>query len=77
MGWFASELEWYDMNNANFAQSEAQSVSVFVHHLLNERVDAPQLDAKGRGRENGSTLIDVVRYSVFSAPGICSSIVFR
>ncbi|KAM7474977.1 hypothetical protein LguiB_022220 [Lonicera macranthoides] len=59
LGWFASELEWYDMNNANFAQSEAQSVSVFVHHLLNERVDAPQLDAKGRGRENGSTLIDV------------------
>lgn len=44
-----------------FSLSEAQSVSVFVQHLLNERVDTSQLDAKGRGHENGSSLNDVVR----------------
>ncbi|KAI3446087.1 hypothetical protein Pfo_002752 [Paulownia fortunei] len=59
LGWFAHEPEWYDLNNNNFAQSEAQSVSVFVHHLLNERVDTPQLDQKARGLENGSSLNDV------------------
>uniref|UniRef100_A0A5B7AN74 1-phosphatidylinositol 4-kinase n=1 Tax=Davidia involucrata TaxID=16924 RepID=A0A5B7AN74_DAVIN len=59
LGWFAHEPEWYDMNNGIFAQSEAQSVSVFVHHLLNDQVDASQLDSKGRGRENGSSLSDV------------------
>lgn len=61
MGWFASEPEWYDMNNVNFAQSEAQSVSLFVHYLSNERKDA-QSDAKGRGQENGSSVADMVRY---------------
>ncbi|KAL8556015.1 hypothetical protein ACS0TY_003722 [Phlomoides rotata] len=58
LGWFAHPPEWYDLNNKYFAQSEAQSVSVFVHHLLNERVDTPQLDQKARGLENGSSLHD-------------------
>ncbi|KAK4491384.1 hypothetical protein RD792_002127 [Penstemon davidsonii] len=59
LGWFAHEPEWYDLNNNNFAQGEAQSVSVFVHHLINERVDTPQLDHKARGLENGTSLNDV------------------
>ncbi|KAL8060450.1 hypothetical protein ABFX02_02G025200 [Erythranthe guttata] len=59
LGWFARVPEWYDLNNNNFAQSEAQSVSVFVHHLLNEKVDTAQLDQKSRGVENGSSLNDV------------------
>ncbi|XP_015867438.3 phosphatidylinositol 4-kinase alpha 1 [Ziziphus jujuba] len=58
LGWFAYEAEWYDINNINFSQSEAQSVSVFVHYLSNERVDGGQSDSKVRGRENGSTLVD-------------------
>lgn len=61
LGWFAYEPEWYDMNNMNFTQSEAQSVSVFVHYLSNEQVDTLQSDSKARGRENGSLLVDVVR----------------
>lgn len=44
----------------SFAQSKAQSVSVFVHYLSNERVDANQSDSKGRARENGSIVVDVV-----------------
>ncbi|XVF01443.1 hypothetical protein REPUB_Repub04eG0089700 [Reevesia pubescens] len=59
LGWFAYEPEWYDMNNMNFAQSEAQSVSVFVHYLSNERADSLQSDSKGRARENGNSLVDV------------------
>ncbi|XP_022744910.1 phosphatidylinositol 4-kinase alpha 1-like isoform X2 [Durio zibethinus] len=59
LGWFAYEPEWYDMNNMNFAQSEAQSVSVFVHYLSNERVDSLQSDSKGHARENGNSLVDV------------------
>ncbi|KAK3023015.1 hypothetical protein RJ639_045009, partial [Escallonia herrerae] len=58
LGWFAHEPEWYDSKNMNFAQSEAQSVHLFAQFLLNERVDA-QLDSKGRGREYGSSLIEV------------------
>ncbi|KAJ7978384.1 phosphatidylinositol 4-kinase alpha 1-like [Quillaja saponaria] len=58
LGWFASEPEWYDANNASFAHSEAQSVSVFVHYLSNERGDALQSDSKGQGRENGGILVD-------------------
>lgn len=60
LGWFAYEPEWYDMNNMSFALSEAQSVSVFVQYLSNERVD--QSESKARPRENGSSLIDVVRW---------------
>lgn len=53
LGWFAYEPEYYDMNNLNFAHSEAQAVSTFVHYLLNERVDALPLDSKLRSRDNG------------------------
>ncbi|XP_047315798.1 phosphatidylinositol 4-kinase alpha 1-like isoform X2 [Impatiens glandulifera] len=54
LGWFAYEPEWYDINNTIFSQIEAQSVSVFVHHLQNEHTGSP-LDPKGRVRENGSS----------------------
>ncbi|XP_058075440.1 phosphatidylinositol 4-kinase alpha 1 isoform X2 [Magnolia sinica] len=62
LGWFAHEPEWYDNNDKTFAQSEAQSVSVFVHHLMNERVDSSQLDpsVKGRARENGGSVSNVM-----------------
>ncbi|XP_068668107.1 phosphatidylinositol 4-kinase alpha 1-like isoform X2 [Aristolochia californica] len=54
--WFSHEPEWYDASSKSFAQSEAQSVSVFVHLLMNGRVDAPQSDSsKARNRENEST----------------------
>ncbi|XP_030524992.1 phosphatidylinositol 4-kinase alpha 1 isoform X4 [Rhodamnia argentea] len=56
LGWFAYEPEWYEMKDMNFSQSEAQSVSIFVHYLQNERVDSPQSDLKGSERENGSSL---------------------
>ncbi|CAN1255641.1 Phosphatidylinositol 4-kinase alpha 1 [Linum perenne] len=59
LGWFAFEPEWYNVNYMNFAQSEAQSVSIFVHYLSNERGDAPQSDSKGRGSENGNSLVDM------------------
>ncbi|KAJ0010169.1 hypothetical protein Pint_34609 [Pistacia integerrima] len=59
LGWFAYEPEWYDTKYMNFAQSEAQSISVFVHYLSNERGDAIQPDPKGRGRENGGPLADM------------------
>ncbi|KAK4341210.1 hypothetical protein RND71_039711 [Anisodus tanguticus] len=58
LGRFAHQPEWYDMNK-NFALSEAQSVSMFVHHLSNEQLDTPQLDFRGRALENGSSLNDV------------------
>ncbi|KAI6677773.1 hypothetical protein NL676_038569 [Syzygium grande] len=58
LGWFAYEPEWYEMKDMNFSQSEAQSVSIFVHYLQNERVDSPQSDLKGSGRENGSSLFN-------------------
>ncbi|KAJ0974487.1 hypothetical protein J5N97_016452 [Dioscorea zingiberensis] len=50
LGWFAYEPEWYETNNKRFAQSEAQSVSLFVHHLLNERVDIVSIDSSSKGR---------------------------
>ncbi|WCJ33867.1 Phosphatidylinositol 3- and 4-kinase family protein [Euphorbia peplus] len=52
LGWFAFEPEYYDFNSINFAQSEVQSVSIFVQYLSNEKIDG---DAKGRGQESGST----------------------
>ncbi|KAK1358712.1 1-phosphatidylinositol 4-kinase [Heracleum sosnowskyi] len=58
LGWFAHEPEWYDTNNTNFSLSEAQSVNIFAQHLLNDRVDPPHLDAKGRGNENGNSSVD-------------------
>ncbi|XP_026381763.1 phosphatidylinositol 4-kinase alpha 1-like isoform X1 [Papaver somniferum] len=61
LGWFANEPEWFDMCDKNFAQSEAQSVSLFVHHLSNERVDALPSDSSSKGsvRENGSSHSDM------------------
>ncbi|KAK6946221.1 Phosphatidylinositol 3-/4-kinase, catalytic domain, partial [Dillenia turbinata] len=56
LGWFAFKPEWYDMNSTSFAQTEAQSVSVFVHYLSKERVDNIQSDPKGRAQENGNSL---------------------
>lgn len=66
LGWFAFEPELYDMNNMSFAQSEAQSVSVFVHSLSNEREDALQSDSKARARENGGLSLDMVRDHICS-----------
>ena len=62
LSWFAFEPEWYDTNNVNFAQSEAQSLSLFVHYLSTEQTDASQADSKGRNHENGSSFVDIVRY---------------
>ncbi|KAF5727217.1 hypothetical protein HS088_TW22G00905 [Tripterygium wilfordii] len=59
LGWFANEPGWCDLDNMNFAQSEAQSVYIFVHYLTNDRGDTSQSDSKGCGRENGSSLADV------------------
>lgn len=59
MGWFANKPEWYDSNYANFAHSEAQSVSLFVHYVSNER-DVIQNGTKGSAQENGNSLIDAV-----------------
>ncbi|KAM3393858.1 hypothetical protein P3S68_002859 [Capsicum galapagoense] len=61
--WFAHQPEWYDLNK-NFALSEAQSVSMFVYHLLNEQLDTPQLDPSLTNErlsalENRSSLNDV------------------
>ncbi|KAH7684907.1 Phosphatidylinositol kinase protein [Dioscorea alata] len=50
LGWFAYEPEWYEANNKSFAQSEAHSVSLFVHHLVNERVDIVSTDSSSKGR---------------------------
>ena len=62
LGWFAFEPEWYDTSYVNFTQSEAQSVSAYVHYLSNERADsAVHSDLKGRGHENGNSLADAVR----------------
>ncbi|KAL1176369.1 hypothetical protein V6Z11_A04G154300 [Gossypium hirsutum] len=57
LGWFSYEPEWYDTNNINFAQSEAQSVSLFVHYLSSGRLDSLQSDSKGRATENGNSLV--------------------
>ncbi|KAI3901545.1 hypothetical protein MKW92_021504 [Papaver armeniacum] len=64
LGWFANEPEWFDMSDKNFALSEAQSVSLFVHYLSNERVDAlpSESSSKGSVRENGSSHGDMDQY---------------
>lgn len=62
LGWFAFEPEWYDTSYMNFTQSEAQSVSAYVHYLSNERADAAvQSDLKGSRHEIGNSLVDAVR----------------
>lgn len=60
LGWFAHQPEWYDVNIPNFCQSEALSVSVFVHFLSSELSDSSQSDSKGKPHESGN-LIDVVQ----------------
>jgi hypothetical protein len=57
LGWFAFEPEWFDANNVNFAHSEARSVSLFVHYISNDG----QSDARGKGHENGTYSVDMVR----------------
>ncbi|XP_020580537.1 phosphatidylinositol 4-kinase alpha 1 isoform X2 [Phalaenopsis equestris] len=57
LGWFACEPEWYESNDKGFAQSEAQSVSLVVHHLLNEKTDSVSTSStdsslKGKGCES-------------------------
>nr|XP_043627333.1 phosphatidylinositol 4-kinase alpha 1-like isoform X2 [Erigeron canadensis] len=59
LGWFCHQPEWYETNNGNFAQSEAQSVHAFVHFLLNQRMDVSQNDSKGHGQENGNSLLNL------------------
>ncbi|KAG8364319.1 hypothetical protein BUALT_Bualt19G0116400 [Buddleja alternifolia] len=59
LGWFAHEPGWYDFNNDKFTQSEAQSVSLFVQHLLNNQLDASQLDRRAVGLEKDSPWEDV------------------
>ncbi|KAK9071177.1 hypothetical protein SSX86_009745 [Deinandra increscens subsp. villosa] len=39
LGWFAHEPEWFEADQGNFAQSEAQSVSSFAHYLQNQQTD--------------------------------------
>lgn len=70
LGWFAHEPEWYDVKHVNFAQSEAQSVSIFLHYLSSDRGNGLQFDAKTRGRENGISVVNSVSflYSVYDAP---------
>lgn len=74
LGWFAYEPEWYESNNKSFTQSEAQSVSIFVHHLLNDRTDVTptsnmmdqchpiwgQMDNYATGREKRKQLLTML-----------------
>lgn len=60
MGWFAYEPTFYDMNNMNFAQSEAQSVQYFCNEMVS------QTDSKVQAPEKGDTLVHAVRWSSFS-----------
>lgn len=53
MGWFAYAPDWYETNSKSFALSEAQSISIFVHYLLNDRLDgSADASLKARGRES-------------------------
>ncbi|GMJ06801.1 hypothetical protein like AT1G49340 [Hibiscus trionum] len=65
LGWFSYEPEWYDTNNTNFAQSEAQSVSLFVHYLSSGRLDSLQSDSRGRVSENGNSLVETNEHPVW------------
>ncbi|RWW76515.1 hypothetical protein BHE74_00015392, partial [Ensete ventricosum] len=70
LSWFAYGPEWYETNSKSFAQSEAQSVSLFVHHLLNERVDSIATDSSMKGRGHENELLNMVFYLI--SPGFCS-----
>ncbi|KAJ4791345.1 Phosphatidylinositol 4-kinase [Rhynchospora pubera] len=51
LGWFAHASEWYETNSKSFEQSEAQSVSIFVHHLLNDSPSDQSQKANGHEGE--------------------------
>ncbi|KAI3803662.1 hypothetical protein L1987_31821 [Smallanthus sonchifolius] len=50
--WFAHEPEWFEADHGNFAHSEAQSMSSFVHFLQNQPTDP-------RIWENGNSLFNM------------------
>lgn len=54
LDWFAYMPEWYEAKDKCFAQSEAQSVSIFVHHLMNDSAPAIDSPTKERGNEKES-----------------------
>lgn len=58
LGWFAYAPEWYESQNKSFAQREAQSVSIFVHCLQNERPSGSADSApKSQGREGEPNMV--------------------
>ncbi|KAL6637046.1 hypothetical protein ACP70R_024618 [Stipagrostis hirtigluma subsp. patula] len=81
LGWFAYAPEWYESPNKTYAQREAQSVSVFVHFLQNERTSGSGDSAsKSQGRESehnmsvrGCSLVMDGRLSCESVKGMYSS----
>uniref|UniRef100_A0A0D3FN50 1-phosphatidylinositol 4-kinase n=1 Tax=Oryza barthii TaxID=65489 RepID=A0A0D3FN50_9ORYZ len=61
LGWFAYAPEWYESQNKSFAQREAQSVSIFVHCLQNERPSGSADSApKSQGREGEPNMLDQI-----------------
>ncbi|XP_062212194.1 phosphatidylinositol 4-kinase alpha 1-like [Phragmites australis] len=61
LGWFAYAPEWYESPNKTYAQREAQSVSVFVHFLQNERTSG-SVDSvsKSQGHESEHNMVDQI-----------------
>lgn len=58
LGWFSYAPEWYESQNKTYAQREAQSVSVFVHFLQNERTSGPvDSVSKLQGREGEPNMV--------------------
>ncbi|OEL35958.1 Phosphatidylinositol 4-kinase alpha 1 [Dichanthelium oligosanthes] len=61
LGWFSYAPEWYESQNKTYAQREAQSVSVFVHFLQNERTSSPVGSvSKSQGREGEHNMADQI-----------------
>nr|CAB3498468.1 unnamed protein product [Digitaria exilis] len=58
LGWFSYAPEWYESQNKAYAQREAQSVSVFVHFLQNERSSPVDSPSKSQGREGEQNMAD-------------------
>lgn len=75
LSWFAYGPEWYETNSKSYAQSESQSVSLFVHHLLNERVDSIAIDSSTRGRANDTELTNMVCASQKLSPAIFNAFI--
>ncbi|XP_062214806.1 phosphatidylinositol 4-kinase alpha 1-like isoform X1 [Phragmites australis] len=61
LGWFAYAPEWYESPNKTYAQREAQSVSVFVHFLQNDRTSG-SIDSvsKSQGHESEHNMADQI-----------------